>query len=259
MKKIFFLVTVLFLFAGRAFCQETDEQEYADENAYVDERNYVDEQDMSVTEVEELIQSQAMIHRLDFVFGITPTLSINTHTKNSDGKFISAPSPISMPVYIGLSIPNYTAVSFQPSLRFFAAYNLVYDDMVLPAEVENRTGQTLNFLLNLPIVFKLNYKDRCSWSVLAGVAGLFRYAVLPSNIKESDSGFTGTVGSDIEYMNSWFYEKLRFLYLSAGIDWLFYYGKTKYGPELSVFFPLSTFTDKSINGLMIGVGIKVEF
>ena len=237
MKKLIIFTAAIILFAGSAFAQK----------------------DMSVTEVEELIQSKGLIHRLDFVFGVEPLLAINTHIKNSEGKFISAPSPISMPLYIGLAIPNYTPLSFQPSLRFFAGYNLVYDNMVLPAEIENRTGLTLNFLLNLPIVFKLNYKDKYSWSILAGLAGLFRYAILPSNVSSSAPGFTGTVQSDIDFMNSWYYKNLRFLYLSAGIDWLFYYGTTKYGPELSVFFPISTISDKSIDGMMVGVGIKVEF
>lgn len=237
MKKLIIFTAAIILFTTSAFAQK----------------------DMSVTEVEELIQSKGLIHRLDFVFGVEPLLAINTHKKNSEGKFISAPSPISMPLYIGLAIPNYTPLSFQPSLRFFAGHNLVYDNMVLPAEIENRTGLTLNFLLNLPIVFKLNYKDKYSWSILAGIAGLFRYAILPSNVSSSAPGFTGTVQSDIDFMNSWYYKNLRFLYLSAGIDWLFYYGTTKYGPELSVFFPISTFSDKSIDGMMVGVGIKVEF
>ena len=144
MKRLVFL-TALILFCSTSvfFAQES-------------EKDYVDEQNMTVSEVEELIQSQSMINKIDFVFGVEPVISINTHTK-SDGKFISAPSPIHFPVYIGLSIPNYTAISFQPTLRFFMSYNLVYDDMVLPAEVENRTGLTFNFLVNLPIVFKLNY------------------------------------------------------------------------------------------------------
>ena len=149
MKKLIIFTAAIILFATSAFAQK----------------------DMSVTEVEELIQSKGLIHRLDFVFGVEPLLAINTHIKNSEGKFISAPSPISMPLYIGLAIPNYTPLSFQPSLRFFAGYNLVCDNMVLPAEIENRTGLTLNFLLNLPIVFKLNYKDKYSWSILAGIAG----------------------------------------------------------------------------------------
>lgn len=223
------------------------------------EKDYVDEQNMSVTEVEELIQQQSLIHHIDFIFAIEPSVFINSHTKNSSGKFISAPSPVLIPVYIGLSIPNYTYISFQPSLRFFTSYSLVYDGMVLPAEIENRTGLTFSFLLNLPIVFKLNYKDKYSWSVLAGLAGLFRFAVLPSNVKENEKGFTGTVASDIDFMNTWYYENLRFLYLSAGIDWMFYYGKTKYGPELSIFFPFSVFSDKSMDGFIIGAGIKVEF
>ncbi|MBO4628513.1 MAG: hypothetical protein J5687_01045 [Treponema sp.] len=246
MKRLVFL-TALILFCSTSvfFAQES-------------EKDYVDEQNMTVSEVEELIQSQSMINKIDFVFGVEPVISINTHTK-SDGKFISAPSPIHFPVYIGLSIPNYTAISFQPTLRFFMSYNLVYDDMVLPAEVENRTGLTFNFLVNLPIVFKLNYKNKYSWSILAGLSGLFRFATVPFNVKSTEAGATGTVQSDISYMNSWFYKNARFLYISAAIDWMFYYAKTKYGPELSVFFPIATFADKSVDGLMIGAGIKVEF
>ena len=253
MKKFFIFLLFILFSAGYVFCQETEETDISDE------KNYVDEKDMTVSEVEELLQSGGFINRIDFVFGIAPILSINSHTKNSDGKFISAPSPIAMDIYFGLSVPNYTPISFQPSLRVFNSYSLVYNDMVLPAEIENRTGQTLSFLLNLPVVFKLNYKNRCSWSVFGGLAGLFRYSILPANVKETEPGFTGTVRSDIDYMNKWHYKNLRFLYVSTGIDWLFYYGTTKYGPELAVFFPISVFSDKSIDGLMISVGIKVEF
>ena len=201
---------------------------------------------MSVSEVEELLQSGKLINRLDFVFGITPTVFFNTHTKNKDGIFISAKSPVLFPVYFGMSVPNYTAVSFQPTLKIFSSYNLVYEDMVLPAEIENRTGLTYSFLLNLPVVFKLNYKNKCSWSLSSGIAGLFRFAVLPDGVQTDESGYTGTVESDIKFMNSWFYENLRFLYLSAGFDWMFYYGKTKYGPEISIYFPISTFPSEII-------------
>ena len=251
MKKFFCLFAVFIISLSAGFSQEQDFVE--------SERDYVDEQNMTVSEVEELIQSQGSINLIDFVFGVEPLLSVNTHKKNADGKFISAASPIYIPVYIGLSIPNYTAVSFQPTLRFFTGYDLVYEDLVLPAEIENRTGLTFSFLLNLPVVFKLKYKDRYSWSIFAGVAGLFRFAVTPANVKDTDYGFTGTVRSDIDFMNTWFYKNLRFLYVSTGIDWMFYYGKTKYGPEFSVFFPVSVFSDKSIDGLMFGAGIKVEF
>ncbi len=251
MKKLFILILIFLFSTASFFAQE--------ENAPESERDYVDEQNMTVSEVEELIQSQSAINRLDFVFGIEPLLSINTHTKNSEGKFVSAPSPISIPFYIGLSIPNYTALSFQPTLRFFSSYNLVYKELVLPAEVENRTGFTFNFLLNLPVVLKINYKNKVSWSIFAGLAGLFRFAIPPINISESQSGYTGSVKSDVEYMNQWFYKNVRFLYLSTGIDCMFYYGKTKFGPEFSVFFPISSIIDKSLDSLMLGAGIKVEF
>ena len=246
-KRLIFM-TVLFLGICSQFL-------FAQES----ERDYVDEQNMTVTEVEELIQSQSLINRLDFVFGVEPVISINTHKKNSDGYFISAPSPIHFPVYFGLSLPNYTAISFQPTLRFFMSYNLVYEDMVLPAEIENRTGLTFSFLLNLPIAFKINIHNKYSLDILAGVAGLIRFATVPVNVKDTEPGYTGTVKTDIDYMNSWFYKNARFLYLSVAADWLFYYGTTKYGPELSIFFPISVFTDKSLDGLMFGVGVKVEF
>jgi hypothetical protein len=258
MKKLL-LLTCIFIFSYTAFFAQEAQESQIDTVTPQDEKDYVDNQNMSVTEVEELIQSQSFIHKIDFVFGIEPMVSINTHTKDSDGKFISAPSPMYIPVYIGLSIPNYTAISFQPTLRFFTSYYLVYQDMVLPAEIENRTGQTFNFLLNLPVVFKLNYKDKVSWSIFAGVAGLFRFATAPINIKETEPGFTGTVKSDVGYMNKWFYKNVRFLFLSTGIDWMFYYGTTKFGPEFSIFFPISAIMDKSVDGLLIGAGIKVEF
>ncbi|MBO4532812.1 MAG: hypothetical protein J5726_03855 [Treponema sp.] len=254
MKRFLFLLTAILFSCSFLFAQEA-EPELIPES----EKDYVDEQNMTVTEVEELIQSQSAINRLDFVFGVAPIVSINTHVKDSSGKFISAPSPITFPLYFGLSIPNYTAISFQPTLRFFPGYNLVYGELVLPAEIENRTSLTLNFLVNLPIVFKLNYKNKFSWSILAGVAGLFRFAMPPINVDPAQAGTTGTIKTDVDYMNKWFYKNVRFLYLSAGIDWLFYYGKTKYGPELAVFFPISAITDKSFDALMISAGIKVEF
>ena len=246
MKRLL-LITVFFLFctSSALFAQES-------------ERDYVDEQNMTVSEVEELIQSQSFINKIDFVFGVEPAVSINTHSKIGN-KFVSAPSPMYFPVYIGLSYPNYTAISFQPSLRFFMSYHLVYDDMVLPAEIENRTGLTFNFLVNLPVVFKLNYRNKYSWSVIAGLAGLIRFATVPFNVEPDAPGTTGTVKSDVDYMNSWFYKKARFLYLSGAIDWMFYYGKAKYGPELSLFVPISLLTDLTLDGLMIGVGVKVEF
>ena len=252
LAKRIILFTAFFLFLSTtAF--------YAQETPETSEPEYVDQQNMTVTEVEELIQSQSLINRFDLVFGIEPLLSINTHTKASGGKFISAPSPIYFPVYLGLSIPNYTAISFQPSLRFYMSYNLVYNGMVLPAEIENRTGLTFNFLANFPVVFKLNYKNKYSWSILAGFSGLFRFATVPFNVDADEPGSTGTVQSDVDYMNKWFYKNARFLYVSAAIDWMFYYGKTKYGPEFAVFFPISVFADKSVDGLMIGAGVKVEF
>ena len=267
MKKILFFTLFTFFICTYCFCQETDvtdvlenQNNTSEQNSLInEEKNFVDENNMSVTEVEQLLQNESFLNQMDFIFGITPIVSVNSHSQSGDGTFVSAPTPFYIPFFIGLSVPNYTAISFQPTLKIFTSYNLVYDNMVLPAEIENRTGLTYSFLLNLPVVFKLNYKNKCSWSLSSGIAGLFRFAVLPDGVQTDESGYTGTVESDIKFMNSWFYENLRFLYLSAGFDWMFYYGKTKYGPEISIYFPISTFTDKSADGMMVSVGVKVEF
>lgn len=276
MKKIYFsLVFFLLICSSAVFSQEmnveteaeaevsvveedSEDKTVIDENL-IDERSYVDEKSMTVTEVEELIQSQALIHQVDFVFGITPTVILNTHTKSPEGKYISAPSPIVTPVYIGIAIPNFTTIYTLPSVKIFTDYSLVYGERVLPAEVENRTAVTYSILFNLPVILKLRYQDKFSWSVSGGLAGLFRIAAVPSAVKEDETGYLGTVKDDVNYMNKWYYQNLRYLYVSAGLDWMFYYGKTKFGPDFSVYLPVSIFSDKSFDSIMISAGVKVEF
>ena len=75
MKKLLFLITAILFSYSFLFAQES-ESEIIPES----EKDYVDEQNMTVTEVEELIQSQSAINRIDFVFGVAPVVSINTHT-----------------------------------------------------------------------------------------------------------------------------------------------------------------------------------
>mgnify|MGYP003425421713 CR=1 FL=1 len=162
-KSLYFIFLILFIqpvFSLQEDVLLQNENENSEiiekkEESIFDERN----EETSVLETETKIRDMALIHRLDFVFGVTPTLLLNSYSKKSDGIFVSAVSPIVVPIYIGLTMPNHTAISFHPTLKFFWNYNLVYEGMVLPAEIENRTMQTFSFLLsNCFTSFKLLIK-----------------------------------------------------------------------------------------------------
>lgn len=232
--------------------EDVEEEDFL--KSIFEERN----EETSVLETEDLIREMALIHQLDFVFGVTPTYLANPYSKLSEGNFTSAVSPIVVPIYIGLTIPNHTFVSFHPTLKFFWNYNLIYDDMVLPAEIENRTMQSFYFLLTLPVMFKINFFDKNSLGFSTGVSTLIRFSSLAKGVNKNEAGFYGSVEQDLDYANDWYWKNLRFLYLYAGVDWMFYKGRVKYGPEVSFYLPMSIFTDKSALNFIMSIGLKVQ-
>lgn len=261
-KSLYFIFLILFMHPVFSLQEDVllqNENENSEiiekkEESIFDERN----EETSVLETETKIRDMALIHRLDFVFGVTPTILLNSYSKKSDGIFVSAVSPIVVPIYIGLTMPNHTAISFHPTLKFFWNYNLVYEGKVLPAEIENRTMQTFSFLLTLPIMFKINFFDKNSLSFSTGVSALIRFSSLAKGINANELGGTGTAKSDVSYANKWYWENLRFLYVYAGVDWMFYKGRVKYGPELSIYIPFSLITEKSYQNMMFSLGMKVQ-
>lgn len=194
--------------------------------------------------------------RLDFVFGFEPTMYTNMQSKT-----ISAPSPIVYPIYFGFHWPNNTFVSLQPSFRFFRSYYLVNDDMVLPAEIENRTVDAWSCLLNVPVVFKFDLWDVSNLKAFAGLAFLIRIPTIAEGVSSSDWGYYGTVADDFKYIKKWLVGSWRFLYLSTGVDWMYKLSDTiQIGPEMSLFFPLgAVFSDWTFDAFMVSIGVKVAF
>lgn len=288
MKKLIFLAVLFTGIAGLCFAQteeqetqeqtqtqqetpqETQEQAPQDTTQNAEELNTFSDlfkdstvEGTKISEVEESLQNKSFIHQIDFVFGLTPLMTINTKTKDTTGKFVSSPLQIHFPIYVGMNLPNYTYISFQPSLKFFRNYSLLADVdgtgniLVLPADLEGRTAQTWNFLLNLPVTFKLNFFDKNSLNVITGLALLIRFATVPNGIDASEEGLLGSVKTDVDYMNSWFWQKGRFLYLSAGVNWLFYRGTLKFGPEFFIDFPISIFADKKFDAIF-SAGLTIQ-
>lgn len=209
--------------------------------------------------LEEILNSdKPFLRRLDFIMGFEPTLYVNTQNQTT-----SAPSPITYPIYFGFHWPNDTFISFQPSFRIFTSYYFVQtidgEKLVLPAEIENRTATTYSILFNLPVVFRVNFFDVTNFKAFAGIATLIRIPTLSAGLTEADAE---ACKEDMEYIKKWFLGGMRWLYLSAGADWMFNFPKQnlQLGPELSLFFPIgAVFADWSFDAIVLSLGVKIVF
>lgn len=209
--------------------------------------------------LEEILNSdKPFLRRLDFIMGFEPTLYVNTQKATT-----SAPSPITYPIYFGFHWPNDTFISFQPSFRIFTSYYLVSDvdgeKLVLPAEIENRTATTYSILFNMPVVFRVNFFDVTNIKAFGGIATLIRIPTLAAGLTEADKEATK---DDMQYIKKWFMGGMRWLYLSAGADWMFNLPKQnlELGPEFSIFFPIgAVISDWSLDAIVISLGLKIVF
>lgn len=180
---------------------------------------------------------------------------------NPESSLVSAPSPVIYPISIGFLWPNYTKIAIQPTLSFFTMYHLWYDGQALPAEIENRTSQTVSLLLDIPAVFSLYPNEKSRFQFSTGLAFLMRFGILAGGVKESDSGYTGSAGSDMDKINSYFWDNARFLYLSFGASWLYdLVPHLRLGPVFHTYLPLgSLFAGEGAQGMIISVGLKLNF
>lgn len=242
---------LVFLFSFTLFAQEIQEpQEIQPET-----KNEADIKGEQYHEAENFLD---FIHSLDFVMQFEPGMYMNVHKTNSDGKLISAPSPIIYPISIGVLWPNYTFIAVQPSLSFFTMEHLYYDGMALPAEIENRTTTTLSFLVNIPVVFSL-FIGESRTQLSGGIAGLLQFGLRSAGVEDSDYGYSGSVGKDVELINDYFWKDMHWLYLSTGVSWLYNINKQlRLGPTLNIYFPIGALIgDQDLHGLMISAGVKI--
>ena len=205
-------------------------------------------------ETETVTSKKSFLDIFAFCVGFTPSLYLNTQ-----GTTKSAPSPIFYPVYLGIAFPHDAWLSLQPSLKFFTTYYLITDGVPAPAEIENRTALAYSFLVDIPVLFRIDFFDKVDFRASAGISFLLRFATLASGVDASAAGYYGTAANDLEYINHWFFSKLRFIYLSGGASFMFNYGRLKFGPEVSLYAPVSILTDFSFDAIIFSAGVKLIF
>ena len=143
MKKLFLITAVLFSLGlgGLAAQEDTDANQ------------------ASVPAAENP-SKKSFFSSIDFLLQFTPAVYINP-----ESTLVSAPSPIIYPLGIGFLFPKAARFAIQPTLSFFMMYHLWYDGMALPAEIENRTSQTISFLLDIPAVFQIFASEKSRFQV----------------------------------------------------------------------------------------------
>ncbi|SEQ20531.1 hypothetical protein SAMN04487977_10315 [Treponema bryantii] len=193
------------------------------------------------------------IQPADFVLQFEPGIYINT-----ESKLVSAPSPVVYPISVGFLWPEHSVFAIQPTLSFFMMHHLLYEDKALPAEIENRTTTTLSFMLNIPAVYSI-YLSNSNFQITAGLGIFMRFGILSPGVKEGDSGWSGSAGSDVKKINSYFWGNLRWLYLTLGGSWLYNLTpQLKAGPTLNIYLPAGgLISDGSAQALLISAGIKI--
>lgn len=228
MKKILLILAAVFLFS-QVFAQEEDSSTI--ETSIVEEKK----------------------RPFDFVLQFEPGVYINT-----ESTLVSAPSPIVYPITLGILWPNESRFSIQPTLSFFLMYHLMYNNRALPAEIENRTTTTLSFMLNIPVMYSI-YLNKSRFQFNAGLAMLIRFGFLSLGVKDSDSGWTGSAAGDVSAINAWFWNDMRWFYLTLGSSWLYNLTpQLKAGPVINCYIPVGgLIKDHDVQGMMISVGIKI--
>ena len=202
---------------------------------------------------EETEPAQQAPFPIDFVMQFEPALYLNT-----ESTLVSAPSPIVYPISIGFLWPDRSTFAIQPTLSFFMMQHLLYEDKALPAEIENRTTTTLSFMLNIPVVFSL-FLDNSQFQFTAGPGILMRFGLLSPGVKEEDSGWSGSAGSDVEKINEYFWNDMRWFYANLGASWLYdLTPQLRAGPVINISIPVGgLIVDHDLQGMLISLGIKI--
>lgn len=190
-------------------------------------------------------------------FELTPGFYLNPD--NSNKNLVGQTAAPIYPFSIGFTWPNYSSFAIAPSISFFMMNHLYDDGTVYPSEIENRTSQTFNFIVNIPIYISL-FTKHGTIQLAPGFSILPRFAILANGVSENDYGYTGSAQSDIDEINKWFWQNARFLYLSFTGSYLINLtGNVKGGPVVHAYIPLGTiFSGESIQGMILAIGMKIQ-
>jgi hypothetical protein len=189
-----------------------------------------------------LFFSSSIFAKASFFVELTPSLLLNTEDKK-----YSAPSPVFFPLSLGVQIETPFA-KIEPSISLWTNYYLLAHDKALISEIENRTSLAISSMINIPASFSIG---ETGLSISAGFAFFLRFALPLEGIEASD---------EVSKINEYFWQKMRFLYLSTDVQWMFDLPKVKAGPILRFYLPLGgLISDKSMNASIFNLGLKVCF
>lgn len=245
-KKVLVLTTLIIsLFSLKAFCQEETKKSGNFLEPFLRRTDELSKED------------RTFLNTMSINMELTPGFYLNPNTGNETLVGQSA-SPI-YPFSFGFVWPNYTSFAIAPSLSFFMMNHLFDNGTVYPAEIENRTSQTFNFIVNIPLYVSL-FMKRGTIQLAPGFAILPRFAVLANGVGATDSGFTGSAKGDVDEINKWFWQNARFLYFSfTGCYLINLTGTVKGGPVLHAYVPLGTIiSGESIQGMIISIGMRIQ-
>jgi len=168
----------------------------------------------------------------------------------------TAPSPISFSIGTGGNLPlfrNY--ISFSPYLKGWASYYILYNDKAVPGTIEKRTSYTLHALLDIPVMFRLPVKYSI-FSLGLGISILARYGFAVSVLPEEEK-------PDIKKMNTYYWQKLRFLYPCLILSWDYMLDNgTSFGFEARAHYPLSSSMDEvpaPLHNALISISARFFF
>lgn len=266
-RKFLFILSLIFsLFLPLCFGQESINEEIQlsiPDNSEEIENETVSEpfeQELSEqTEIpseSEKKQKKSFWQRGNLSVELTPGFYFNPSTQNLVGETSSSIFPFSF----GFLWPNDFWIAVEPSISFYTMYHLWYDGTTYPAEPENRTSQTFNFMINLPVSISLTIKNS-ELQLTPGFGFLARFGVLANGVSATDFGYSGSAEKDVAEINNWFWKNGRFLYLSLGVSYLIKLTeKLRGGPAVHAFVPVGTiFSGESIQGMTVTFGMKVMF
>lgn len=192
---------------------------------------------------------------------IQPYANLGLHLQiNSAPVESSAPSPVRFN-FGGGAIFNFTElISVEPHLDFWTQYYLYDGKDALPAEVEHRTATMLCFMLDIPVGFNFKFGNH-TLTPGAGLGLLLRFGFLSNNVKADESGATGTTQGDVEKINSWMWDKARFLYPEIFFAWTYKISEDfSAGAVLRCYIPIGSIIDgKGLDATIINLSARFIF
>lgn len=161
---------------------------------------------------------------------------------NAEG-LSTSPSPISFAIGAGGNLPLFkNRISFAPYIKGWASYYIWINDKALPGALEKRTAYTLHALLDIPVMFLFPVQNSI-FSVGLGISMLARYGFAETVVPEEEK-------PDIDKMNTYYWQNLRFLYPCLIIAWDYMLQNgTSFGFEVRAHYPISSIADQGSSPL----------